>query len=122
MMPALQAVKWLAERWYLPVIALAGVVGWMLGFRRETPQEVVETELKRIEQKQAVRRVTIQRGAEVANELLNFQYRQAISKLDTEQAEELERLLADPVSRLDYLRRVDEGIRRRGPDRGGRKG
>lgn len=106
----LRGFRWLWAHWYIPLFALAAAAAWLVRLRPETPQEAVRDELKGIDQYERIRKIAIDRGAELANAIATGEYWDTIKRMDAEQARLSEALRADPARRLRYLRRLSKRL------------
>ena len=106
----LRGFKWLASRWYIPLLALAVIGAWLVGARRQ-PRKTLQNELDAIEENERFDRFAIRFGARAANELADQEYRDTLRNITRQQSIKAERLRCNPVSRLRYLRRLTKRLR-----------
>ena len=106
----MRGFRWLARNWHIPLLTLVAVAGWVIGSRRRTPAEVVTDELDAIDQALQVERLAVDKGARLANEIVDHDYRRTIGRLDAAQRRRADDLRRDPGKRLRYLRRLSDQL------------
>jgi len=109
----LRGCNWCLRHWYIPLLALAAVAGWLVGRRKQSPNEVIIDELAAINRAQRLDRIAAENKAEIANALADDQYRSVLARLDAKQRCKAEDLRRHPGKRLLYLRRLARQLERR---------
>jgi hypothetical protein len=112
----LRGSKWLLRHWYIPLFALVAVAGWLLGQRKQLPTESIGDELAAIRRRQGIDQLAAEKGASIANAFADQRYHQTLRALDEKQRHKAEDLRRHPGKRLDYLRRVEQRLRKRADD------
>lgn len=112
----LGAFKWLARHWYIPLIALASIAGWLAGRRRLAPSEAVANHLAEIRNDREFERFAVERGAKLANDLLDQEYRRTLSELHAKQRRKADDLRRNPGKRVRYLRAISKRLGHRATD------
>lgn len=107
----LRGFKWVVAHWYVPLIALAAGLGWLLGSRRSTPRKVLADELESIQRAQEIERFAAEKGAQLANEVIDQEHRRTLRRLDEQQKLKAYELRRNPGKRVRYLRRLSERLR-----------
>ena len=110
-------LRWLADYWYVPLLAAGAVVGWVLlgRFRSKTdppPLQDVLAEVAAIKAKRETREVELRLGAERARQHVREKYRAKLGRLDAEAALKVKELENDSAALAAYLDRLAD------PDRG----
>jgi transposase len=95
------------------LLALAAVAGWLVGRRKQSPNEVVIDELAAINRAQRLDRIAAENKAEIANALADDQYRSVLARIDAKRRVKAEDLRRHPGKRLLYLRRLARQLERR---------
>ena len=108
----LRGCKWLVSHWYIPLFAIAAAVAWVIRARDDGPVEAVRDELRAADQRERIKRLAIEKGAELANAVATSEYFDTIKALNAEQARKAEALRRNPVRRLRYLRRLSKRLSR----------
>lgn len=108
----LRGCKWLVRRWYIPLTALAGVVAF-LAVQRRTPKQAVSDELDVIRESENAEFFAIERGANLANQIIDHDYRRTLAELDAAQRKKAHDLRGNPAKRVRYLRRLSDRLRER---------
>jgi hypothetical protein len=98
-------LRWLKRHWYIPLLAIVGIVGFIFGVFR-SPGEAVQRELHAIKAGEKARLDAIDRGVAAAIAQTNIDYQETIRKLNEKQRRKLDRLLGDPAERVRFLERV----------------
>ena len=115
--------RWLVAHWYIPLIGLAALAAWLVarlvGMPQRAPREVVGDELDAIDQAEAMRRFAIDRGARLANQLIDDEYHATLRNLDTKQRRRADDLRRNPGKRLRFLRRLSKRLEQRAEDNPG---
>lgn len=111
--------KWILQHWYIPLVALAAVLAWIVSRRNQSPSEAVIDELAAIKRANRLDKIAADNKAEIANALADDQYRSVLLRLDAKQRIKAENLRRHPGRRLLYLRRLAKRIEQR--DRAARK-
>lgn len=101
-----EAVRWLVDHWYLPLAALASVLGYMAGRTPTPPKERLQTELDAVAARRDVRRQAAIEGAEVAHARVAQMFAEHQDKLAQEDRDAAQKLLADPPALAAYLVRT----------------
>jgi hypothetical protein len=108
----IEALKWLRERWYVPLLALAAVAGAILGgaFVRQLrrPDKTVRRELNAVRAGEEAARAAIELGADRAVTALREQNAETIGQLDEARRAKLDALRADPVAFAKHLSRITD--------------
>jgi hypothetical protein len=106
----MRALAWLARRWYIPLLVLAGLAGFvatlMILRRPSSPLKGTEDELAAIDAGEKAKLLEIKRGRDEANAAADLQYRRELDALDARQKRKAERLRRDPARRARFLARV----------------
>jgi hypothetical protein len=110
----MKVLRWIWRHWYIPVLAIVGAVGFLIGWRSRhpSPLDSARRELEAIDEGERARVIEIEKGKEAANAHADLMHSQAIENLTTTQREKADRLRNDPARRARYLSRVS----RRRPD------
>ena len=96
--------------WHIPLIALAALAGWLLGARRRSPSEAIDDELDAIDYSLQIERFAIERGAKLANEFIDHEYRRTLKAMDEQKKRKAEALRSNPGKRVRFLRRVSDRL------------
>ena len=103
----MDAFRWLLEHWYVPLIFLAAVAGFLVARkRRASPMQATKLELEAIRAGADARRVQSELGAERARRHVESAHREALLRLDHEQAKQAMELRNDPVALAKFLVRA----------------
>lgn len=100
-------------RWYIPLIVLAAVAAWLMRVRNESPYEVARDASAAVDERARVKRLAIERDAEVANAVITSEYFDTIRRMDEQQTRKSDALRRNPVRRVRYLRRLSRRLRNR---------
>ncbi len=108
----IEALKWLRERWYVPLLAIAAVGGAILGgaFVRQLrrPDKTVRRELEAVRAGEAAARVAVAEGADRAVAALEEQHAATIEQLDDARRAKLDALRSDPAAFAKHLSRLTD--------------
>jgi hypothetical protein len=104
---------WIAERWYLVVLAVGGIflVVWLRGRSLGDLLAKMSLELKVIEARGVVRKAQATTDAIQAKAAVEQRYRTELSRLSDEQKAEAEGLKDDPVKMAEFLVRAGSAAR-----------
>jgi hypothetical protein len=102
--------RWLWAHWYIPLALIAAVAGWLVGSTRKRPRETIADELDAIDQAEKIERFAIEKGATLANQAIDHQYRRTLQQLDDAQKRKADVLRSDPGRRVRYLRRLADSL------------
>lgn len=112
--------KWIAHRWYIPLVVLGALVLWLVTrFARApapAPRKAVADELDQIRRDESFQRLAAEQGAALANQLVDQEYQATLRELDAKQQSKAERLRGNPGKRLRFLRRLSKRLERRAAD------
>ena len=113
---AKRAWEWLKKYWYVPLTAVAailGVIGGALVQRRfNSPTDRVKDELKAIDAAAETAKVVQKEGVEAATKQLEETHAETIKELDKSAAAKAERLRSNPTRLSKHLVRAAERSRR----------
>ena len=99
------ALRWIGRYWYIPILAFVGIVGFVIGSKRNSV-DAVGLELRAIDAGERARIDEIDRGTAAANAKADQDYSEQISKLDLRQGEKVNRLRRNPARRVRFLERL----------------
>ena len=107
--PMRKAAHWLLDHWWLPVLFLGALVGF-LAFRKGRPGtdpfQGVKDELATIQAGTEARNMALQLGTEQATAHVKDKYQAKLSALEAEQKVQVKDLEEDPVALARYLERL----------------
>ncbi len=109
----LRALRFLKDFWYLPVMAVVAIAGW-LAWRRWSsrselpPFQKILDEVAAIESGREAREVQLQQGAEVARTHVHEKYAETLKRLDAEAKAKVQELEHDPAALANCLDRLAE--------------
>lgn len=100
-------MRWVLERWYIPLLAIAALVGIVL-FRGRggITFATLKRELAAIKEAAKVRQLLAKLGTEKARAEVERQHAEAIETLDADQKLEAARLREDPARLAKFLVRA----------------
>lgn len=101
----MKALRWIADRWYIPLLAVAAVAGWYFTRDKGSPLKRVRDELKVIEVGAAARKVQAEMGKDKALALVEAARERELETLDAKQKLKAEKLKSDPVALSRLLAR-----------------
>jgi hypothetical protein len=81
-----------------------------VGSTRKRPRETIADELDAIDQAEEIERFAIEKGATLANQVIDHQYRRTLQQLDDDQKRKADVLRSDPGRRVRYLRRLADSL------------
>jgi hypothetical protein len=99
-------LRWVWSHWYIPVLAVVAAVGWAIGRSHRRPGDAVATELETIEATEAIRRLQIEKGAAIANAMVELKYQAVADRLSERERAMVQGYWHDPVSRMRALARL----------------
>lgn len=100
----MKTIRWLLDHWYLPLLALACVLGWWLTRGRVGPSpRVLKLELDAITESARVREITAKLGAERARADVESTHAVALAKLDEDQKAKAITLKSNPAALAKFL-------------------
>ncbi len=112
----MKALRWIRDHWYLPLIALAGVLGVVAGVflqrKPAGPKTLVKEELQALSESNKVRLVLAEEGHEAAKKVVEEKHYELSKVLEGASKEKAARLLENPVALSRHLERVGQSLRR----------
>jgi hypothetical protein len=102
----MRVVRWLLAHWYVPLIFLAAVAGFLVSRKRGSPLQTTKVELEAIRAGADARRVEAELGAEQARRHVEKAHMEALMRLDEEQAKQAAELRDDPIALAKFLVRA----------------
>jgi hypothetical protein len=103
----MKVLRWILDRWYLPLIAVAVVLGWWLTRGRIGPSpRILKLELDAIAEAARVREATAKLGAEQARRDVEQKHAVALASLNDDQRAEVVTLRSDPAALAKFLVKV----------------
>ena len=101
----MNVLRWLVDRWYIPLIAVAAVLTWVF-LRSKPPKAILSTELEAIKAGAQARVVVAEDGAERARAEVLRVHATEVAALDEAQAERAVELAEDPQALAKFLVRA----------------
>lgn len=105
-----RALRWVGDYYYIPLMVLALILGWVVFRRRGTPLAQTKAELDAIEAGRRAREMEARLGTERAKAKLLEEYNEQVEALDERQAAKAKELADDPQALAKFL--VRAGSRR----------
>jgi hypothetical protein len=99
-------LRWLWTHWYIPVLAVAGILGFLAGARLRSPLALAKDELEAVDAGERARLAEIELGRDAANAEIDAQHKEMINELGAGQKRKADDLLRDPARRARFLARV----------------
>lgn len=109
----LKFIGWVRRYWYIPLVLFVGVLGFVLGRRRESPVERTRAELKAIDAATETKKLEALVGAEKARQAVEYEYRHTMRELDEKQKEKAKELRNDPAKLAKFLVRAGRAVSER---------
>lgn len=102
------------------MVAIGAVLLWFLmrlsRSPHQSPRKAVADELDQIARDERFAQLAAEKGAKLANDIADIEYRQAIRSLDAGRKAKVEAMRGNPSKRVRYLRRVAKRLERQAAD------